>query len=51
MMGIKQRCFAPLINVSLEETGPGSTIKVLYENDEVTSVFKAKLLHLALGLR
>lgn len=35
----------------VEETGPESTIKVLDENDEVTSVFKAKLLHLALGLR
>ena len=32
----------------VNETSPESTIKILDENNEVTSVFKAKLLHLAL---
>lgn len=35
----------------VEETGPESTIKVYNEEGELTSVFKAKLLHLALNLR
>jgi len=32
----------------MNETGPESTIKVLDKNNEVTSVFKASLLHSAL---
>ena len=32
----------------VNETSPESTIKVLDENNEITSVFKAKLLHSAL---